>query len=337
MNVRSRVVVALALLAPGVLGAQQPGDAAERRVIELRSGGPGTIVGIVVDTSGMPIENVDIVIPALSRGTRTDGDGTFRLAELDSGTYVLQARRIGFRPLARRVVVGDRGATVGFVLEHAPYRLPPQLVASTRTGLSGVVMDTSVQGLSGARVYAVSSGERTTTDSAGAFFLPLKAGRYIVTVNRAGHVPAHFGVTIPRGEGRHVEVWLHEGSRGAQARHAANMHGLRERLIRRSAAYSRVFSREDLIAHPLGDVALALGAGAAHVISPNCEAIVDGGPKRVEIWAILPEEVEFAEVYTPRPARARSTSIRAGPRPRSSAGMLPDNRGCPGIFVWLRQ
>jgi hypothetical protein len=49
--------------------------------------------------------------------------------------------------------------------------LPAIVTSATRTGLAGVVAEESHRPIAGAEVRIVGKGMRTTTDSAGAFFL----------------------------------------------------------------------------------------------------------------------------------------------------------------------
>lgn len=55
--------------------------------------------GTVVDSSGAPIEGVEVVVPSLQVSTRTDVGGAFRLADLTVGSHAVVARKFGYGPL----------------------------------------------------------------------------------------------------------------------------------------------------------------------------------------------------------------------------------------------
>jgi hypothetical protein len=64
----------------------------------------GSIGGQVVDSSGVPLREVEVSVnsPSLldARVTSTDTDGRFQLQALPVGTYRLAVRGIGYRPVA---------------------------------------------------------------------------------------------------------------------------------------------------------------------------------------------------------------------------------------------
>jgi hypothetical protein len=85
------------LLAAALAAAPRPSDPLETPVgAELN--------GAVTDTTtGAPLADVRVHILELERGTTTDAQGRFVLAELPSGTYGVAFSRIGYAPLVRRV------------------------------------------------------------------------------------------------------------------------------------------------------------------------------------------------------------------------------------------
>src|SRR4029079_18509400 len=79
----------------------------------------GTITGTVVAAgSESPIASAQIAAQGTNRLTVSGGDGRFRLTGLPAGEVVLEVRRVGFRPLTRRVTVGTDD--VRFVLSETP-------------------------------------------------------------------------------------------------------------------------------------------------------------------------------------------------------------------------
>lgn len=58
------------------------------------------LFGVVVDSAGAPIPQVDVAIAALRKLTKTDDSGRFRFGVLPAGEIVLSIRRLGFEPLS---------------------------------------------------------------------------------------------------------------------------------------------------------------------------------------------------------------------------------------------
>src|SRR5690242_12832823 len=64
-----------------------------------------TLTGRVIDTTGTALADVRVRVLELGRGTTTDAEGQFTLAQLPSGTYEVAFSRIGYAPVVRRVTV----------------------------------------------------------------------------------------------------------------------------------------------------------------------------------------------------------------------------------------
>ncbi len=70
--------------------------------------GAGMIQGIVRDTAGRPLPGARLSMPGNGAEGATTGSGQFRLDSLPSGTWMLEARAVGFEPYRVAVdVVGD--------------------------------------------------------------------------------------------------------------------------------------------------------------------------------------------------------------------------------------
>jgi len=53
---------------------------------------------VLADSTRLPLQGAEVLIPELDRTAVTDAAGAFRLDRLPLGTYMLRVRRIGFRP-----------------------------------------------------------------------------------------------------------------------------------------------------------------------------------------------------------------------------------------------
>jgi hypothetical protein len=136
--------------------------------------GDGRLVGSVRMRNGAPLPNALVTVPGTAVETRTDSTGTFRLTELPSGTYTLEARAVGFIP-SRGVVdilsdsptdqllVLDRLISLDTVMVRASRGAPfdPRMVSFEKRRLSGVGRYKGPQQLAEIRPFRVADILRT--------------------------------------------------------------------------------------------------------------------------------------------------------------------------------
>jgi hypothetical protein len=333
---RIAALVALVLLAPLALGAQQ----------QSRMAAPGrTIVGVVVDSADRIVDSAEVFIPALKRSTAADTLGRFRFTDVKPGEYEVAARRLGYYPQTRSVsVTRDSGGVARFVLVPHTRGLTPVVTNARRGGLSGVVGDTAWNAVKDAVITVVSSSRQTVSDSMGAFYFDLQPGRHMIRVKRDGYASQMVSVTVPRDSGRRVMVFLAPGRQSSVVEEQAILE-MEMRFARKTATYSAFITREDLNKGPWTELMQVAEYGAGRPLDPACLAWVDGGPKREYIWAIRASEIEAVEVYRARPQRAEVRAIVGGGRPIGNSRPLMGPPGAGGrstecqdeLFVWLRK
>ncbi len=92
-----------------------------------------TAVGAVTDVrTGQGIAGVEVLLEGTKTRAATDANGRYRLAVIDTGTYTLTARRVGYAKQSRRVTVrAEREDTVNFVLEPATVKLDELVTTAT--------------------------------------------------------------------------------------------------------------------------------------------------------------------------------------------------------------
>ncbi|HEX8945850.1 MAG TPA: carboxypeptidase-like regulatory domain-containing protein [Gemmatimonadaceae bacterium] len=323
----STMVAAMATIAGARAGAQ-------RSTMAPPPAGPRTLVGVVSDTLGNPVDSVEVFITSLKRRTMSTADGAFRFDDLKAGTYDVTTRRLGFLPQLRRVNVGGQGGTTTFSLIPYMRGLPPVVSAAARGGLSGVIGDTAYNIVAGAQISVMASDRRAVSDSTGAFFLDLKPGRHLVRVKAPGFASRLVSVTIPNDSGRRMVVWLSPSTRGESAREEWAMDGLNERLMRRNPVWSTIYSREDIIRMGMTDAAQIATIAARKRVDESCPAIIDGGPRTAPIWAFAASDIETIETYASRPASYGPTSIMS----RGHAPPPAESSDCPiTVYLWLRK
>jgi hypothetical protein len=259
----------------------------------------------------------------------------------------------------RSIVVDSAGGVGAFALLPLARAMPPVVSSASRGGLSGVVGDTAFNSLVGAEVRVMGHGESTKTDSVGAFYMPLRPGRYIVSVQQAGYDYRLVSVNIPADSGRRITVFLPPLSRVPSHESANNLTDFEQRLAWRSSMRSRVYTRADLQkldiewAYDAVNVAYAaLCQGGGCMVDKDCAVIVNGGPETAELASLTVEDIESMEVYLgiqgPPPPALRKAGARGGRGvARWSFPSVPlsntriataknQARKCLTTYVWLR-
>lgn len=331
-----------ALVCASTLEAQQGAQ-----VRALPPAGAGVIAGVVTDTAGRVVDGASVFLQERRREVRTGPDGVFRFDGIKTGdTVTIAARRLGFFPMSARVPVGPDGRQVMIQLRPRITSLPTVVTEATFTGLAGIVTDTLLNPIMGAEVRVIASSAGTVrTDSAGRFSMEVKPGSHMLRVEAGNFRSEMVGVTIPNRGGRQVAVRMIPGFNAARGREAFVIDGLNARLLRRSAATSKVFTREDIAKlNPRDTRSLAI-AGANGQMDENCEVSVQGIGGSMPLWAIDPDEIEFMEVYARMPdmggvRAARGTTSINGNRGIAGQGMartrLTGQGPCSAtVIVWL--
>jgi hypothetical protein len=122
------------LIAPAILGtlaiAQQPAGAAKR------AAAPGTVDGLVTDSSLVPLADATVSIAGSSIQLVTGANGRFRMVRVPSGEYVVVVRHLGFAPVwaALRVDEADT-LRLSFALERMASELDTVKVTGKRSSV----------------------------------------------------------------------------------------------------------------------------------------------------------------------------------------------------------
>ena len=94
-----------------------------------------SVIGVVKDSSGAPLANVQVVASGSNRSALTDERGEFLLQGLPAGTYHLDLVRIGYASAHQVVTVPPSGEVrVAIVMHVATVRLSSVNVTATPTG-----------------------------------------------------------------------------------------------------------------------------------------------------------------------------------------------------------
>ena len=326
---RNALAISLAALAaPSVLAAQcRPGGPPNPAAVR------STLTGIVMDSAHDPLEGATVFIRAPQRTARTNSAGYFRLDSLAPGTYEVTVRMIGHDIAVQSYNVSDSGGVARFCLIPDPRGLAPMITAVKRGGLGGVVGDSTYKTIAGAEIRAVAGGARAITDSVGGFYLPLKPGTYALMVKKEGYGSQLISVTVPSDSGRQIAIWLSSPPKNARRIAAAIEDSLKFRLMMARAASSKLLSSEEIMKNPT-DVLRTVQAAAVTRVSQWCEAVIDGGPFRIPLYAIDKSEIALMEVYNVKAPRGGATSINPGGTVQMRQS---ETQECNvTVYVWLK-
>lgn len=308
---------------------------AQTRVSLPVAAGPGTLTGLVVDSLGVPVGGATVFIVDPTRQARSSSAGTFRFDSLKTGKYTIGARAMGYVGSTGRVEVGAQGGTVVLQLLKVAQGLASVVTTASRGGLSGVIGDTAFAALSNVRVQVMGSSlPIATTDSTGAFFIPVKAGQYMVRLDRPGYARQLIAVTIPDTAGRQIAAWMAPQNGKVNPLEGANLFELNRRLVWRSDRNSHVYTRDELRALDISDLEVAAERFLGVPLDGRSCAFIDGGPNWAPLWTFNSEEIELFEVYGERGARSSRTNIMDNTR--IGQGKDTGRVSC-AHFVWLRK
>jgi iron complex outermembrane receptor protein len=90
-----------------------------------------TLTGRVTDTTGAALADVRVRVLEAGRGTTTDIEGKFTLAEVPSGTYGVAFSRIGYAPIVQRVTVGAEDVGLEVSMRPSAVELPEVQVTAS--------------------------------------------------------------------------------------------------------------------------------------------------------------------------------------------------------------
>ena len=298
-------IVASVLICPSIAVAQQP---TRLPVVVVNAApdrpGPRKVAGVVRDTAAIALDSVEVSITSLQRRVFSRADGTFLFTDVAPGTYEVRARKLGYGPQIREMVVDSAGGTGMFSLVPLAYVLRPVVTTVERGGLSGVVGDTAFNALGGAEVRVLGHDAHSTTDSTGSFYIPIKAGSYLVAVKDAGFADRLVSVIVAPDSGERIRVTLAPPTRPPTVREVHNFDDLGQRLAWRNTQHSRVYTHAELVAMSIEWIPDAVQRGFREIhsgppglLDTDCSAVVNGGPDVVQIGKLTIDDVETVEIY----------------------------------------
>lgn len=331
----ARLVNVWLLVVGLVLALTSASRSVSAQVAQPRSQGPGTLSGIVIDSLGRPVAEATVYLADTRRTALTRANGSFRFDSLKEGQHRIGARAVGFiSSRAGAVKVGPDGGVAVIQLFRLTMELPSVTTSARRGGISGVIGDTSYRAMAGVTVQVLgSSMGSASTDTLGEFYLPVKPGSYMVSLDRPGYRRQLIAVTVPADSGRRVAAWLAPMAGKDNPIVGKNMFELEHRLVIRSPTWSRLYTNEDLQNLGIEDALQAAERFAARRLDNDECALIDGGPEVAPLWTISTSEIEMMESYMVSTTRGARYGVVVG---RDMPAKKIGDRVCTHV-IWLRK
>jgi hypothetical protein len=121
----------VALATSGIVAlAQQPASPTKR------AAAPGTVDGLVTDTTLVPLAGATISIVGANIQVATGANGRFRILQVPSGEYTVVVRRLGFAPVWATLQMNEADTLrLSFALERVASELDTVKVTGKRSSL----------------------------------------------------------------------------------------------------------------------------------------------------------------------------------------------------------
>jgi carboxypeptidase family protein len=172
--------------------------------------------GVVRDSSGSPLANVEVVVRAAAVDARTDGRGEFTIVNLAPGSYDVWFRRLGYASIRYQWLARPGTSDVKITLHAVPHGLNPMIVRANEdklvdatASIYGVVLDSAGAPVDDAEVQLVGADHTAMSRSNGQFLLTaVPTGEYALRVRKLGFAPLVLQLSIRPDEQHRVAVRL---------------------------------------------------------------------------------------------------------------------------------
>jgi hypothetical protein len=209
------------VLFSALIGLGAPGALAQEPAAPARA--PATLTGVVRDSAGNGIPDVEVYLRETQHATRTNAQGEFTLAGVAPGSYRAFFRRLGFQSVEYNWApsTGER-TEVSVGLERIAQKLDPVRVRAeedkryaAHASIAGIVVDSAGYPIDEAEVQVVGANAAGMTRSNGGFlFKPLAIGSYVIRVRKLGYAPVTLTFELHQDDEREVYIRMHQLAHG---------------------------------------------------------------------------------------------------------------------------
>ena len=165
----------------------------------------GTFAGVVVDTAGHLLRDVEVLIPDIGVTTRSDSAGAFTLLGVKPGRYEVWFRKVGFivvqfaweSRVSARLEVRVKMRPLPNTLDPVRVYASEERTMKARSMVSGKVTDANGVPLDGAQVQLTGAQRSTLTADDGSFaFRHVAPGPLVLRARLLGFSPATTRFTL---------------------------------------------------------------------------------------------------------------------------------------------
>ncbi len=108
-----------------------------------------TLSGHVSDPSGKPLANVQVVIPALQKGAKTDDSGNYKIADVPPGNYAVQFKPLDYAMATKNADLSKGDETLDVAVSGSPFALTPITISAAPKPASVLTTPASVSVIQG--------------------------------------------------------------------------------------------------------------------------------------------------------------------------------------------
>jgi iron complex outermembrane receptor protein len=108
-----------------------------------------TLSGQVTDENNAPASDVQVVVPAVQQGAKTDSTGSYKIENLPAGSYAVEFRRVGSAPETRQADLTKGDVTLNVGLSGSPLTLAPITITASPEAKSSLNTPASVSVVEG--------------------------------------------------------------------------------------------------------------------------------------------------------------------------------------------
>lgn len=108
-----------------------------------------TLSGQITNEKNTPAGDVQVVVPAVQKGAKTDSTGSYKIENLPPGSYVVEIRRGGNAPETRQADLSKGDVTLNVGLSGSPLTLAPITITAAPEAKSSLNIPASVSIIQG--------------------------------------------------------------------------------------------------------------------------------------------------------------------------------------------
>jgi outer membrane receptor protein involved in Fe transport len=120
------------------------------------------ITGTIIDSTGLPVTGVNVILENTNNGAITDFDGNYTITNVSDGTYVLSASYIGFTKVKQTVTVAGSDISASFTMVEDAESLDAVVVTGVTNPKSRIKSSVSITSLKPNKIEE--SAPRTTAE-----------------------------------------------------------------------------------------------------------------------------------------------------------------------------